>query len=475
MFVTANLTNSIPLDPTKSIHTIVEDERKRLFPEASLLQVFRAYARGRQNATTTPEQHDALRGVTKNRYCDNVCSKVIEETADRLELIRYDVSNQAVLDFLQDLFVKNQMADLQSDINFATLRDGNFCLSLNWDAEAGRVTLHKEKWWDGLSGIYVSYSAKNQPAYAVRDWETPDKVKRRIIWWPDRIERYIQSSTTGSGWQPYQLPEDAGQWPVPWVRPDGRPLGIPVVHFANGSDDDSPYGASMLDGGVLGLQDDINDMQRNITLTARMTGAQMVTAAGVTPEKDAQGHTKRIKIGPGAVLLCERPEAKWGTIPAGDLSQLEKAYMIKLQAVARMTNTPIHLIAGDWPSGEALLQANQPLVKKVERLAKTIGPAWATLAHLATEMANVFARAGLNEDALITSVFSPADKRDPLTQSQIADGVAPFVSEEEVLRILGYSPERIKQIQEEKRQNQVQNQIAGVTDTVPQLPAGRQQ
>lgn len=473
--MTANVNAPIMLDPTKSIHTILQDERKLLFPEASLLQVFRAYARGRQNSTYTPDQGDALRGVTKNRYCDNICSKILEETADRLELVRYQVPSDAVLAFLQDLFIKNQMADLSGDVHYATLRDGNFALSLNWDAEASRVTLHKEKWWDGISGLYVSYDENNQPAFAVRDWETRDKKKRRVIWWPDRIERYIQTGATNSGWEPFLLPEDAGQWPVPWVRPGGSPLGIPVVHFANGSDDDTPYGGSMLDGGVLGLQDDINDMQRNITLTARMTGAQMVTAAGVTLEKDAQGNTKRLKIGPGAVLISENDSARWGAIPAGDLSQLEKAYMVKLQAIARMTNTPIHLITGNWPSGEALLQANQPLVKKVERLAKTIGPAWATLAHLATEMANVFGRAGLDEDALIMAVFSPADKRDPLTQSQIAEARAPFVSEEEVLRIMGYAPDEIDKILQERQANATQSQLASVADTTPQLPEGRQQ
>jgi hypothetical protein len=469
--LTANV-GAVVLDPSQSIHTHIEQERKRLFPEASMLEVFRRYVRGRQNATYTPDQFNALRGVAGNRHCDNVCTKIVEETADRLELVRYNVANEGVLEFLQDLFVKNQMPDLSDNVHFDTLRDGNFALSLNWDAEAGRVTLHEEDWWDGKSGIYVAYDDSKRAIYAVKDWETIERRKRRVIWRPDRIERYLQD---GDGWKPFQLPEDQGQWPVPWVRGDGKPLGIPVVHFANRRLTSMPYGDSTLDGGVLGLQDEINDMQRNITLAARFTGAQMYSATGVAAEKDDQGRTKRITIGPGVVLQAEDPQAKFTAIPAGDLAQLEKSYMLKLQAVARMTNTPIHLITGNWPSGEALLQANAPLVKKVERLAKTIGPAWASLAHIATEMANTFGRAGLDENALITSVFSPADKRDPLTQSQIASTRKEMVSNKETLRIMGYSPEQIDQIEKERREEATQAQLASAADTVPQLPEGRVQ
>jgi hypothetical protein len=467
------MTQVIALSDSISTHSQIEAERKAAFPEASLLAVFRRYVRGRQNSTYTPAQNELLRGVINNRKADNLCKKVIEETANRLELIRFDVANKTVSDFLAELFTKNQLADLQGDVNFATLRDGNFCLSLNYDGDTKSVTLHKERWWDGKTGIFVAYGDDNQPAYAVKDWETTDKQQRRVIWWPDRIERFILA---GKGWQPIILPEDNGKWPVPWVRPDGSPLGLPIVPFANGSDNDTFYGASMLDGGVLGLQDEINDAQTNITSTARLTGAQMIYATGITLEDDeATGKPVPLRVGPGAIFTSERPEARFGAIPAGDLSQLKEAYMLKLQALARMTNTPVHLITGQWPSGEALLQAQMPLIKQVETLAKTIGPSWATVAHRATELANAFGNAGLDENALIQAIFAPADKRDPLTQSQVAAGVAPFVSKKEVLRILGYSPQAIENILKELAEEAGQAHLLSVGDVIPALPPGRVQ
>jgi hypothetical protein len=464
---------TIIINDSNSIHTQITEDRKAAFPEATLLKVFRRYYRGRQNATYTPAQNALLRGVIANRKADNLCKKVVNETANRLELVRFNVADSRVNDFLAALYIKNQMADLSGDIHVATLRDGNFCLALNWDMEAGRVTLHKERWWNGEDGIFVAYSDTNKVEYVVKDWTERNNRKRRVIWWPDRIERYILA---GEGFQPFMLPEDTA-WPVAWVKPDGEPLGIPIVHFSNGSDNDSTYGASLLDGGVLGLQDDVNDAQTNITSTARLTGAQMMYATGITLEVDElSGTEKTLKVGPGAVFTSENEAASFGAIPAGDLSQLEKAYMVKLQAIARMTNTPLHLITGgNWPSGEALLQAQMPLIKQVETLAKTVGPAWATLAHRATQLANAFGKAGLDEESLIQAVFAPADKKDPLTQSAVAEKIAPFVSKKEVLRTLGYGPQAIDQILQELLEESTQAHLLSVGDSIPQLPEGRVQ
>jgi hypothetical protein len=132
------------------------------------------------------------------------------------------------------------------------------------------------------------------------------------------------------------------------------------------------------------------------------------------------------------------------------LSQLKSALDTEHAALSTSTNVPSHVIAGDWPSGEALIQADRPLVDQAEELADNFGPAWASVMHKATEIANAFGKARLNPDALITTIFRPADKSDLLTMSAVASAVAPYVSNEEVLRILRYSPEKIKQIQSEK-------------------------
>lgn len=414
----------------ESLHDEIERQRGEAFPEASDLKDFRDYARGRQTATLTPDQRRVLASVANHRFADNVVRMILAAAASRLELTGFLVDDQTATGFLADLWTKNQVADLQYDAHFATLRDGNHAVSLRWQATApedadrfgpGRVVLRRERWWDGATGVFVAYDDLNRPTYAVKDFrvwmgDPPRKRLRRTVWFPDRIERYLKE---GQGWAPFPLPGDDLANGATWTKADGSPLGIPVAHFANGSDDDAPYGSSDLDGGVIGVQDELNDIQRDVTAAARLTGFQMLAATGVKLEKDASGRTKPLVVGPGRTFSDESPDAKFYPIPAGDMGKLTASYDHKLQTITRMTDTPIHLITGNWPSGAALLRAEMPLVSKVQRLAKTVGPAWATVAHRSTEIANAFGGLGIDEDALITAVFAPPEKLDALALAEV--------------------------------------------------------
>jgi hypothetical protein len=436
----------------ETIHERIDRERKAANPRASKLRDFRNYARGVQRGTLTKAQYDILKGVTGRDFCDNICKMVLEASSSRLQLVRFEVAVATVLEWLHDFWVLVSMAEFSGQVHFATLRDGNHAVSLAWDNEAKRVRLARELWWDGKSGIFVAYGDLGRPTYAVKEWKNEAGLPRRVVYWPDRIERYVKD---GEGWQPYKDP-DGTPWTDRWLDRAGAPLGIPVVHFKNShipadssdGDADSAYGLSDLDGGVLGLQDEINDIQRDITAAARYTGYQMLYATGYTPGEDADGNVIPPRVEPGA-FFYNKQAGSFGTLPAGDLGQLEKAHTMKLQAVSRMTATPLHMIGGDWPSGEAILRAEQPLVEKATTLGTTFGPAWGSVAHKATLLYNAFAAGGLDVEAMIISVFAPPDRRDPLTLSAIARAQARFVSRRQVLRILGYSPDQIEAIIQE--------------------------
>jgi hypothetical protein len=264
----------------------------------------------------------------------------------------------------------------------------------------------------------------------------------------------------GQGWRPYQLPGETA-WPVPWVDRAGKPLGLPVVHFRNiylpddADDADGAYGVSELDGGILGLQDEVNDVQRDISAAARYTGYQMLYGTGLVLEKDAAGREIEPVVEPGRFFRSKDANSRFGVLPAGDLAQLLRALEVKLQATSRQSATPYHLITnGNWPSGEALLRAEQPLIQKVQTMGQVFAPAWASVAHKATVLANFFNNASLNTDAVISARYRPADRTDPVTRATVAGMLAPFVSEEEVLRILDYDPEQLARIMEERKGNQ---------------------
>lgn len=450
-------------DATRDTHARIEEERKNALPDARLVQLYRRYYRGRQRGTLTAAQEQMLRGVLGNRYADNICRKIVNETANRLELLRFSVADKTVEEWLADFYIRNLLADISGEVHKATVRDGNHAVSLRWDNVAGRVAVHRERWWDGVSGTFVAYDDNGEPVYAVKDWKTPTGIERRVIWTESQIQRWVRN---GDGWRRFFLPEDNNVWPIPWEKPDGSPLGIPVTHFANSADNDTMYGASELDGGPLGFQDEINDLQRDLTTSARMTAYQMLYATGVQEDKDTQGNVKSLKIAPGTVFSSENKDAAFGVLSAGDLSQIMAAIDKKKEAVAIMTDTPQHVITGGaWPSGLALMRAEQPLVAKIQTLAKSVGPSWSSVAHTATEIANVFGRANLNENALIVAVFASPEKPDKATQVATAAAEAPFVSREETWRNLGKTPEQITQLATEMdaaQQRDASHQLAAV-------------
>jgi hypothetical protein len=253
-------------EPT--IHARIDAERKAASPRPQDLRDFRKYARGIQRGTLTPEQMNILRGVTGHLFSDNVCAMVINAAASRMQLTRFDVSVQSVLDYLHGFWVLGGIPEFSAQVHFAALRDGNHAVSLAWEGDAsGRVRLAREPWWDGKSGIFVAYDALNQPAYAVKEWLEVNGVRRRTVYRPDRIERYVLKD---QGWQPFRLPGDT-LWPAPWVDKSGNPIGIPIVHFRDthipADDSDNAvlalYGTSELDGGVLGIQDEINSARHH--------------------------------------------------------------------------------------------------------------------------------------------------------------------------------------------------------------------
>lgn len=454
-----------------SIHDQIQAERKAALPEAAQVRDFRDYARGRQRGTLTPGQQRILRGLLGNLFCDNVCKRVLQELRNRLRLARFEVAGngqpaEAIGTYLETLWTLNQIPALSGAAHWAMLRDGNHAVGLAWQGDqGGRVILMRERWWNGKSGIFVAYDGQGRPTYAVKDWKEGTQ-QRRTIWFPERIERYAMA---GKGWNFYALPSDPGgvnrqPGPVPWTingERDGEPLGIPIVHFANiqvpndgneGTTEPDPfYGMSELDGGLLGLQDEVNDLHRDISAAARFAGYQMLYGTGITPSLDpATGRqVTRFFVEPGAFFEEPNPNAKFGVLPPGSLAELERALSIKLQAVGRHASVPMHLVSGDWPSGEALLRAEMPLIDKVETIGASVGPAWASVAHKATRLANAYGRAGLDESLLIASVFASVARRDPLTLALVAEKFAPFVSKAETLRTLGHGPKDIERILQE--------------------------
>lgn len=491
-----------------TIHSQVEEQRAIALPEAEMLKTFREYARGHQRSTLTSGQAEILRGIIGNLFCDNLCKRVLQEIRNRLRLARFSISASSdegkdpQLEYLKGLWTYNHLGALAAAVHWSMLRDGNHAVGLRWisphQGAPGRVGLVREPFWNGDAGIFLAYDSDDQPTYAVKEWWDDAQRHRRTIWWPDRIERYAEDRAT---WERFLLPGET-EWPIPFLDRAEMPLGIPIVHFANlqlpadgpgtkplvhaaprpaapyqgnglspqttawgTSEPDPRYGMSELDGGVIGLQDEINDMHRDISASARFAGYQMVWASGVTPAKDDQGNDLHLHVEPGAFFEEPNPDARFGVLPPGSIQSLRDGLQVKLEAISRMTSVPNHLITGNWPSGEAVLRLELPLVDKTETIGESVGPAWSSVAHKAILIENTFGSGDqLDPDALITAVFVNAARRDPLTMSDVADRLSPHVGKKETLVQLGYGPVDVDRIMQ-----QMEDELA--TFGPPKAPA----
>lgn len=492
----------IAVQGSENFHAKLERQRNEVCTPAAnkKLKKFRAYALGQQDVVLTREQRNVLKAILGNSFSDNVCRKILSVHTGRAELLRFGCEDKEVEDWLMnELWLKNRYNAMQSQITYATLRDGNTCVGVrvhipinpvtgkpyNIDIKpttspapaelsgsteptpirpdvavkpnnkVGRIQAVRELWWDGECGTFVKYDNYGNVEYAVKEWKERfdhgAEFTRRTVYFPHEIRRFIKEK---DGWQTFSEPDDdpTTRGVIPWVKINGDPIGIPIIHFASPiREDESPYGISYLDGGVLAFQDQINAIQYDLSAAGAYAGYQMTWSTGTSLPRDDAGNAVPPQVGPGQHWHADEENAKIGVIQSGDIEAIKDSYKIKMQAVCRMTNTPLHYITGEWPSGEALIRSEIDLVESTRLVLENGGPSHTEFAHRSTEVSNAFLGTSLNEDAPIVSKLADPQRRDRLTMSQIATMEEKYTSVQERLRITGRTDAEIERIMEEMK------------------------
>lgn len=452
------------------INERITRDRQAAQPDARTIVDYRRYIKGDQyGLELSDEQQAILTGVLHFQFADNICHPIVATAADRLWLDGFAVADADVSTWLEEFRATAQLDSVAADAHYGVLRDGNGAALLGWNDETQRVSLSYEPWWDGSEGSFVRYTPEGSAEYGVKEWVSTEvdangitqQVRRRVVYFPDHFERYV-STPAGFAWQALRLPEDVGlptneQGFVQWTRRDGTPLGIPLVHFSNVSRAPGEYGDSDLIN-TPAFQDRLNDTQNSLLAAIRMTGYQRTWMSGV-PLKDEDGNDIEFKAVPGAIYHAENPDAKFGTLAAGMVSEIIHAYREMLQSLARTTGMPIHFITGDWPSGEALLRAEMTLIDRVRKRQAHMQGAWQTIAHRATAIYNAYGGGALNEDAMIVAKWKDPERRDPLTEfsaerefwtaaGQAKSAGVPLAV---FLRLHGWEESKIRAIEEAQR------------------------
>ena len=420
----------------------------------------RRYYDGEQDTFLSSRMKEFLNANGDHEFNLNICRTVVGAVEERL-IVTGVTSNEPetarpVAEWADALWDEAKCSLLQSHIYEGALRDGEFFVIVDYDADTGRprFTPH-QRFVDAISngdgfGCKAHYpdDDTNQPMeYASKRWvellDTHGRTRMRMnLYFPDRVEKY---QWVGADWVAFQDEGDAS-WPLPWVDGAGQPLGIPVIHFRNTPD----LRSELWD--AIPLQKAINKLLIDMLASGDMAGFRMLLTYGWVPTKDGQppkaDGSNAASIGPGQILGTSRSKNEAGTdvIEPADLGSLIMAIQSVIGWLAVVSSTPESRLSftRQIAAEGTLKEQNEGLFAKIRKRQMMFDAAWQAAFALARKLANTFGQAGLAEEPKLILQWEPLQSRD--TQDERDEWRVKKelgVPLETIWAEMGYSPDEI--------------------------------
>jgi len=391
----------------------------------------RQFYDGLHDTKLTPRQREFLNAASDHEFNVNIARSAVESIEERL-VITGATSTDAALavwaDQQWDLAggVVRTGADratgvMQSSVHEGCGRDGEYFVIVDWDvvAKQPRWTPHS-RYTDpavngdgfGCKAHYPDGDTTRPMQYASKRWiellDARGKTRARMnLYFPDRVEKYNHQ---GNGWIPFRDPDDPA-WPLPWVDAAGEPLGIPVIHFPATPD----LRSDMWD--VIPVQRGFNKSVLDLLAAADTTGFRILVTLGWIPTADGQplkaDGSNRAKIAPGTILGTTKPKSEAGTesVEGANLAQLIDAATFVRDLLPIVSTVPQFPSTRQLASAETLQEQKERLFAKARKRQVLCNQSWLACFAMARRLANVFGRAGLNEDALFSLQWLPLQSR----------------------------------------------------------------
>ena len=434
---------------------LAEEERAR---QKNIVLV-RDYYDGDQKVQLSERLKEFLGFSDSGRFCLNYCATVVNAVWERLIMAALSSDDDQFSQAAWDWWVHNRMDEKQDTVHRGAVRDGEFFVIVDLDADnKPRYIPHprytdpvaggtgfgcKAVYPDGMTSLPMEYASKRWTETVTLENGQRETRQRMTVYYPGEVRKYRQAARTGeSGWVKHQDDGDAN-WPIPWLDKRGRPLGIPVIHFCNPDSKSELWDA-------IPPQDGINK-----------------TAVDILAAADAAGFPIRVLIGKRSVTTDGKPPASDGSnylklsagcwIEAGeggDVKTLESANLAPLVAtldswinkLAQVTDTPLSRfqVTGQIAAEGTLKQQESPLLSKVRVRQTKFGNSWEDLAYMARKLVNTFANAGLDEDATLSVEWKPAATRDEKAHLETLKIKAELgIPDETLWQEMGYNADEI--------------------------------
>jgi len=420
---------------------------------AKAYQHFRDYYNGDHRLLFATEKFRNAFGDLFQSFADNLCSSVVDAVADRLEVAAFEAPGaETAAGQAWEVWERNRMDRRAGDVHAGALREADAFVVV-WPNRLGEPRI----WPQNPQTIAVRYDDDDEPdriLWAAKVWRT--KVTwdgtarpgvRANLYYPERIEKWAAQIGEGatvkaSRFRAFEPDDGTGSEVI-------NPYGVvPVFHFANGASDGS-YGRSEL-ADVIPLQDALNKAIADMLVAMEFHAYPQRWMVGVEVERHPEtGKPLDPPFKPGAdrIWSLGNPDARFGQFDPASLQGFLAVQDSFRAEVARVSGTPLHylMLSGEFPSGEAMKTAEARLVKKVEDRQTAFGNVWEDALRLCVAIA------GGPADAPLSAIWESAESRDERLEAETATLKKELgVSTEQLLRELGYTPDQIEQMAEER-------------------------
>lgn len=427
----------------------------------------REYFDGIHDTQLTDRTRQFLGVKADTEFNVNYCPMVVNAKSDRLSISTFDTEDTQK-DILWQWWRKNRMDRLQGIVHKASIRDGDAFVLVEWDNVAEMPRFYYEPAYTG-DGVMVYYSdeRRNDMLFASKHWRLnygayTGKVRRLNLYFPDRIEKYISNDDIATGnWQPYQddetivMPGHFGNAGVVWFTDsgaeNGKPLGIPIVHFKHNDSGDS-YGTSHL-ANVIPVQDAVNKTLIDLLGAMDSNGFPLLVGTGTAA-------WTQVKVGPGAIAAVDKSaqEADLKAIPPMNPAGLLAVYNAMVMEIGRVSGTPLSYFqtSGQVSAEGTMKQQEIALITQVKKAQIDYGNAWEDVLTIARRLYNVYGAGGLDEDVMIDAVWDEAETRNDKEQAETLSikVQALGVSEQQAWTEMGYDETQVKAFEREKKRKQ---------------------
>lgn len=421
-----------------------EDERQRGVALA------RKYHYGDQQALITDRLKEFMPSVDLGEpFRLNICRVVVTAMLERMRVTGFDSSDTDKIEWAATTWDDCRGPVIEQELYETLLRDGEAFLIIDTDLnDQGDKVI---RWYpnqrftdlsvDGGDGLgcrayYENDDPNQKMKFATKEWPVLESsgrtTKHRNIYYPDHI---VKQHHDGQIW----VTDDVADW----KSKDGKPLGIPVIHFYN-------KGFKREAEDAFTPQDAINKTFLDLLTTSDAAAFRVYVALGWIPTIDgkapAEDRSNWLQVNPGDIVGTDKPKSdvSFEAIEPADLGPVIDVVQQNILWASMTTNTPASrfistkLIASD----ETLKQQEEPLVAKIDGVKMLISYAWREVITITERVALVLEPDIVLSDKRVKPIWNHSASLESL-MALLKDKQTLRIPIKQLWREMGYDEQKI--------------------------------